>query len=237
MKKATIKLTVILALTSSYSLPASAQNDAYQAMVARTVNELGAAGYAKCAAATITMLALRARGDNLGRFTPNVDPMVNFMSAVRSSLLSKGNPVSSLDKLITYSSQVIMSSSDPVLTAMKDFDKCYNDAVAAPAPAPAPAAAAPARVPAPSVDNSPFTPSFDCTKASNGQERMVCADRELAKLDVELSQAYLRARDRATDKDTLRKTQLEWVKQGFRACSDKSCLVSSYTKRIAELQR
>jgi hypothetical protein len=75
------------------------------------------------------MVALRARGDNLGRFAPNVDPMVNFMSAVRTSLISKGTPASSLDSLIKNSNQIIMSNNDPVLTAMKDFDKCYNDAV------------------------------------------------------------------------------------------------------------
>jgi hypothetical protein len=55
--------------------------------------------------------------------------MVNFMSAVRTSLISQGTPVGSLDKLIMNSSQVIMSNNDPVLAAMKDFDKCYNDAV------------------------------------------------------------------------------------------------------------
>ena len=124
-----VKLTAVLVFFASHSLVVNAQNDAYRAMVARTVNELGASGYAKCAAATTTMLALRARGDNLGRLAPNIDPMVNFMSAVRTSIISKGTPVSSLDKLITHSSQVIMSNSDPVLTAMKDFDKCYNDAI------------------------------------------------------------------------------------------------------------
>lgn len=129
MKSSFAKLTAILILISSNSLVANAQNDAYRNMVARTVNELGPTGYAKCAAATTTMLALRARGDNLGRLAPNIDPMVNFMSAVRGSLISKGNPVSSLDKLITHSSQIIMSNNDPVLAAMKDFDKCYNDAV------------------------------------------------------------------------------------------------------------
>jgi uncharacterized protein YecT (DUF1311 family) len=112
-------------------------------------------------------------------------------------------------------------------------------AVAPPAPAPGPAVAppAPATAPAPVVDNSPFTPSFDCAKASNGQEKMVCADRELAKLDVELNQAYSRARANTADKDALRKTQTEWIKQGFRGCSDKPCLVAAYKNRIAELQR
>jgi uncharacterized protein len=66
---------------------------------------------------------------------------------------------------------------------------------------------------------------------------MVCGDRELAKFDVALSQAYSRARENAADKDALRKTQTEWIKQGFRACSDKPCLVTAYKNRIAELQR
>lgn len=131
MKSSLIKSVVISVFITLSSVAVHAQNDAYRAMVARTVNELGATGYAKCAAATTTMLALRARGDNLGRLAPNVDPMVNFMAAVRSSLISKGNQVSVLDKLIAQSNQIIMSNPDPILTAMKDFDKCYNDAIRA----------------------------------------------------------------------------------------------------------
>jgi uncharacterized protein len=86
------------------------------------------------------------------------------------------------------------------------------------------------------VDNSPFFPSFDCAKASNGQEKLVCADRQLSKLDVDLSQAYAKARDKTADKDKLRKEQLEWIKFSLRACSDKTCLVGTYQKRISELQ-
>jgi len=102
-------------------------------------------------------------------------------------------------------------------------------------PAPAPTLA-PAPSPAPVADNSPFTPSFDCTKASNGQEKMVCADRALSKLDVDLSQAYAKAKEKAADKDKLKKEQLEWIKFSLRACSDKTCLLGAYQKRIAELQ-
>ncbi len=124
-----LKLSAVSILLFCHSLTANSQKDAYNAMVTRTANELGVSGYAKCAAATTTMLALRARGDNLGRLSPNVDPMLNFMSAVRAVLMSKGTPESILDKLIVQSGQIIRSSSDPVLTAMKDFDKCYNDAI------------------------------------------------------------------------------------------------------------
>jgi len=90
--------------------------------------------------------------------------------------------------------------------------------------------------PTPIVDNTPFTPSFDCAKASNGQEKLVCGDRELSKLDVALSQAYARARENSLDKDALKKQQLDWVKFSQRACSDKQCLIESYNKRLAELQ-
>ena len=96
----------------------------------------------------------------------------------------------------------------------------------------APVDAAPLAV----VDDSPFTPSFDCAKVSNGQEKLVCADRELSRLDVELSQAYSKARDKSNDKNTLKQEQLEWIKYSLRACSDKNCLISTYKKRIFELQ-
>ena len=108
-------------------------------------------------------------------------------------------------------------------------------AASAPAPAPAPVVAS---VPAPvaAIDNSPFAPSFDCAKASNGQEKLVCSDRELSKLDVDLSQAYTKAKDKTADKDKLKKEQLEWIKFSLRACSDKTCLVGAYQKRMSELQ-
>ena len=117
------------ALNSSGSSSATAQNDAFRMMVARAVNELGPNGYAKCANATITMVAMRVRGDNLGRLAPNVDPMINFMAAVRVSLMSKGNPESLLDKLMKNADQIMMAKNDPVLAAMQDFDKCYIDAI------------------------------------------------------------------------------------------------------------
>ncbi len=114
---------------------------------------------------------------------------------------------------------------------------------AAPEPVVEPAPAAPA-VPAPSpvaavatvVDSNPFAPSFDCTKASNGVERLICSDRELAKLDVELSQLYLKARSNAVDKDRLKSEQIAWVRTS-RACSDKICLKKSFEQRLADLSK
>lgn len=86
------------------------------------------------------------------------------------------------------------------------------------------------------TNSEPFTPSFDCSKASNGQEKLVCTDRDLSKLDVQLAQAYAKARERSLDKESLKKEQLNWVKSNFRSCSDKACLTDAYNKRILELQ-
>lgn len=91
--------------------------------------------------------------------------------------------------------------------------------------------------PTPGVDNTPFAPSFDCSKASNDAERLICSDRDLAKFDVELSLAYSKGRGAASDKNQLKAEQLEWTKKSRNACSDKACMVASMQKRIAELSR
>jgi uncharacterized protein len=87
------------------------------------------------------------------------------------------------------------------------------------------------------VDNNPFAPSFDCTKASSSQERMICGDRELSKLDVQMAGAYADARQKSTDANALKAEQKQWLKNTQRSCSDKACLVGAYTSRIAELDK
>ncbi len=39
-------------------------------------------------------------------------------------------------------------------------------------------------------ENTSFAPSFDCMKAANSVEKMICNDRELSSLDVQLSNIY-----------------------------------------------
>ena len=101
----------------------------------------------------------------------------------------------------------------------------------------APVAVAPTPVPAPKpeVDTSAFAPSFDCAKASTGPERLICSDRELSKLDVDLSQTYSKAREKSADKNKLKSEQLEWFKRSRNACSDKSCMENAYKQRISDL--
>ena len=95
------------------------------------------------------------------------------------------------------------------------------------------AAPGPASVPA---SAAPPSPSFDCAKATHTTEKMVCADRELAGLDVELSQAYRRARDQSGDRDRLRQEQLRWLRESMRPCPDRDCLARAYRQRLAELR-
>jgi uncharacterized protein YecT (DUF1311 family) len=87
------------------------------------------------------------------------------------------------------------------------------------------------------INNDPFAPSFDCQKASNGAERLVCSDRELAKLDVNLNQIYIKARDLTDDKEKLKNEQNEWIKSSRNACSDKNCMTNAFKQRISELSK
>lgn len=81
-----------------------------------------------------------------------------------------------------------------------------------------------------------WMPSFDCAKASNGPERLVCSSRELSAADVKLGQAYKWALSNTIDKGVaLKKRQNEWRKNERDACSDVSCMLKAYQKRIDEL--
>lgn len=81
-----------------------------------------------------------------------------------------------------------------------------------------------------------WTPSFDCAKASNGQERLICSNRELSAADVKLEKAYKWALSNTIDKGVaLRKLQNQWRKNERDACSDVGCMLKAYKKRTDEL--
>lgn len=85
------------------------------------------------------------------------------------------------------------------------------------------------------MDTSPFAPSFDCAKVSSGAERLICGDRELSKMDVEMVALYGKKRESTADHMQLKDEQLEWMKYKRNACSDKPCMVAAYKERIAVL--
>jgi hypothetical protein len=110
------------------------------------------------------------------------------------------------------------------------------NAIAA-APVPAPLTTAPAGTPVPAGPaGASFSPSFDCGKASHVTEKLVCADRELSALDVEMAAAYRRAREQAADKAALRQQQLRWLRESMRPCKDQTCIAQAYRQRLSQLR-
>ena len=78
--------------------------------------------------------------------------------------------------------------------------------------------------------------SFDCSKAANNAEKIICADEDLSKLDEEMAKIYERALPKAPDSSVVKEQQREWLKERD-LCSDSSCLKGQYQLRIAEVKR
>jgi uncharacterized protein len=76
--------------------------------------------------------------------------------------------------------------------------------------------------------------AFDCHAAKSWTERLICADKPLAKLDGELDTAYRRALDLAVDAAALRRDQRAWLKQRD-ACRDAACVRPLYAARLKVL--
>jgi uncharacterized protein YecT (DUF1311 family) len=80
------------------------------------------------------------------------------------------------------------------------------------------------------------SPSFNCSQARTKVEKTLCANKDLAALDVTLAENYDKAR-RATKGEKHRQlldTQRAWLKQR-NACEIAQCLTDAYTRRIKEL--
>ena len=76
--------------------------------------------------------------------------------------------------------------------------------------------------------------SFDCAKAAFATEKLICNNPDISKLDEQLGASYKQALESSADKDSLKKSQIEWLKQQ-RACKDSECLNKVYQARLAEL--
>lgn len=81
--------------------------------------------------------------------------------------------------------------------------------------------------------------SFDCSKAINPTEKLICSDVKTSSLDEKLERAYKTA-SASTDaygKKELAKEQRHWIKYTRGFCQDTACLQPAYTARIAVLAR
>ncbi len=79
--------------------------------------------------------------------------------------------------------------------------------------------------------------SFDCQKASSFVEKAICQSSKLSNLDDELALAYQAAQDVSKDTDSLKKQQLNWLKNKRNICQTNSCLEKAYKKRITSLSK
>ena len=78
-------------------------------------------------------------------------------------------------------------------------------------------------------------PTFDCAKARSAAERLICRDRQLSGLDVQLAKLYAAAKASSTDGDEFKRaTSAAWADRE-RRCADKQCLLDWYANRSAVL--
>ena len=75
--------------------------------------------------------------------------------------------------------------------------------------------------------------SYDCQKAATKTEKMICADPELAKLDIEMARVFAEARRRAGGAVP---GQQAWLKETRDACTNAPCLKRVYETRILFLK-
>ena len=80
-------------------------------------------------------------------------------------------------------------------------------------------------------------PSFDCRSNTAPDERAICANRSLSRLDRELAASYAAARSvlDARGQTELRQAQRDWLRLRRDCGADVSCLEARYTQRIAAL--
>src|SRR5690606_35134836 len=78
--------------------------------------------------------------------------------------------------------------------------------------------------------------SFDCSKASSRQVKLICEDAELSTLDEHLARYYQAARTvLGRGGECLKTEQREWLAKVRSGCSDGDCLPSVYLARLREL--
>ena len=85
-------------------------------------------------------------------------------------------------------------------------------------------------------------PSYDCSKVESGSiEEMICQDKELSALDLELSGVYAEASVKAANEQPpmLKAEQRGWIKgrnDCWKSDDQRKCVQDEYQLRIAELQ-
>ncbi|MFC3530905.1 lysozyme inhibitor LprI family protein [Vogesella facilis] len=80
-------------------------------------------------------------------------------------------------------------------------------------------------------------PSFNCGKADQWYEKLICSDQELAGLDIEMVRLFKQLQSRSgADVQTIKISQADWRKKVRNLCLDRNCLIDSYNERIKQLR-
>ncbi|HEY1878201.1 MAG TPA: TIR domain-containing protein [Rhizomicrobium sp.] len=79
-------------------------------------------------------------------------------------------------------------------------------------------------------------PSFSCASASNTAEKLICSDRQLALMDLEVAALYKRARANVVDPSPLADEESAWAYQR-NECTNAECVREAYLQRKAEISR
>src|SRR5580704_4106744 len=85
-----------------------------------------------------------------------------------------------------------------------------------------------------SMASAAHAQAFDCKRAKLTAEHLICQDKALSSLDLELYTAYGGALDVAADPDGVVSLQRVWLKQR-NACMDPACIKSLYKTRLHAL--
>lgn len=80
-------------------------------------------------------------------------------------------------------------------------------------------------------DSGAHSASFDCQKAKSVNERLICEDAALSKLDEELAFAYKEALRKSSNPKELIANQREAWMHREKQCSSKACLVDWFSQR------
>jgi len=78
--------------------------------------------------------------------------------------------------------------------------------------------------------------SFDCAKAKTKNEKLICANEIISKLDENLNFQYQKLLKFYVQNQAIRQWQMEWLKSDELKCKDSDCLEKAYKKRILELK-
>lgn len=90
------------------------------------------------------------------------------------------------------------------------------------------------------ISNTVLAASFDCTKASPGMEKEICANAQLSKADEDLANYYFKLKNSLDKKrsEELLREQRDWLEQRSQHCKSDyvTCLIKLYNNRIDALR-